>query len=146
MSTIKLEIEVNAGNARAVAQFLEAIAGVERVKEPAKMEVVDAEEVKASATAKTPTPRSSRAKPKSQPVEEEADYDEFEMEDEEDGVLGKEDDEDITADDLRAKQAEKVVKNREAIKAQLKKLGATGIKDLGPEYFQKYFDFLAKLK
>lgn len=141
MSTVKLEIEVNAENVKVVAQFLEAIAGM--AKTVAKMEVVDAEEVKAPEPAKTPAPRPSRAKPKPAPVEEE------EAEDDDEGLNDPEEEaeeEEIDADDIRALQAEKVDKHRATIKAQLGKLGATGIKDLDPKNYQKYYDFLAKLK
>jgi len=145
MSTIKLEIEVSAENVSAVSQFLQAIAGGDKSK---KMEVVDAEEVKAPAPAKTPTPRPSRAKAKPAPVEEEIEDEdeEFEIEDEEDGVLGKDEDEEITADDLRALQATKIDKHRPAIAAHYGKLGAKGISSLAPENFQKMFDILSKLK
>lgn len=142
MSTIKLEIEVSAENVSVVSQFLQAIAGGDKSK---KMEVVGVEEVKAPAPAKTPAQRPSRAKPKAPPVEEPEDEDDDlaeEPEDEDDLI----DDEEITADDIRAKQAEKIDKNRPAIVAQLGKLGAKGISTLDPKHFQKYFDFLSKLK
>jgi len=143
MSTVKLEIEVSAENVKVVAQFLEAIAGTSR--SVAKMEVVDAEEVKSPAPVKAPTPRPSRAKPKPAPVEEEIDELD-ETEEEEIDELDETEEEEIDADDIRVLQAEKVDKHRATIKAQLGKLGATGIKDLDPKNFQKYYDFLAKLK
>jgi len=141
MSTIKLEIEVSAENVSVVSQFLQAIAGSAKAK---KTEVVDAEEVKAPAAAKAPTPRPSRAKPKAPPVEEEEVDDDFSEDDEDDN----EEDEtsEITSDDIRAVQATKIDKNREALKAQYKKLGATGISSLAPENYQKMYDFLVKLK
>jgi len=103
------------------------------------MDVTDAEEVKAPAPAKTPTPRPSRAKAKPAPVEEE-------IEDEDEDEEFQMEDEEITADDLRALQATKIDKHRPAIAAHYIKLGAKGISSLAPENFQKMFDFLSKLK
>ena len=132
MSTIKLEIEVSAENAGHVMKFIGDIAygGSTDVK---NVKVVDAEEVKAPAPVKTPTPRPSRANPKPEPVIEEEEDPEFE-------------EEEITADDLRALQATKIDKHRPAIAAHYQKLGAKGISSLAPENFQKMFDFLSKLK
>jgi hypothetical protein len=141
MSTIKLEIEVSAENVSAVSQFLQAIAGGDKSK---KMEVVEAEEVKAPTPAKAAAPRPSRAKQKPIPVEELEEEIDEELEEEIDEEL--EEEEGIDADDIRALQATKVDKHREAIKAQLKKLGATGIKDLDEKKYQAYYDFLGKLK
>lgn len=145
MSTIKLELTVDANNIELVTEFLGRIAvatvGGKRV---AEMKVVDAEEVKDTAVRK---PRPSRAKPKTPIVEVEVDEDEEDLDgDDLDEDLDDEEDEAITADDLRAKQAEKVDKHRAAIKAQLGKLKATGIKDLDEKHYQAYFDFLSKLK
>jgi len=127
MSTIKIEFE-SEDNAvvTAVAALTNSLLG----KSVAKMEVVEAEEVKPT---KTPTPRPSRAKTKPEPVVEEEEETEEQAEE-------------IEADDIRALQATKVDKHREAIKAQLKDLGATGIKDLDEAYYRAYYDFLAKLK
>lgn len=146
MSTIKLEIEVSAENVRTVAQFLEAIAG--SAKSIAKMDVVDAEEVKAPAPTKTPTPRPSRAKAKPAPVVEEPEDDEDEDDDfgAADAPIEDDEEESITADDLRAAQAAKIDKHRAELKAQYNKLGATGIKDLDEKHYQKMFDFISKLK
>jgi len=113
-----------------------------------KMNVVDAEEVKAPTPAKTPAPRPSRAKAKPAPVEEEIEdeeEEEFEVEEEEEFEV-EEEEEAITADDLRALQATKIDKHRPAIAAHYQKLGAKGISSLAPENFQKMFDFLSKLK
>jgi len=139
MSTIKLEIEVSAENVKHVSAFLEQISGVNG--KVAKIEVLDAEEVKTPV--KTPTPRPSRAKAKPAQVEEPEDEDE-DFSDDEDGPI--EDDEEITADDLRALQATKIDKHRPAISTHYGKLGAKGISSLAPENFQKMFDFLSKLK
>ncbi len=134
MSTIKLEFESEDNVVvTAVAALTNSLLG-KTTDKVAKMEVVDSEEVKAPTPAKTPATRPSRAKPKPSPVEEE----------EIDEELGGEGD--IDADDIRALQATKVDKHREAIKAQLKKLGATGIKDLDEKKYQAYYDFLGKLK
>lgn len=140
MSTIKLELTVDANNIELVTEFLGRIA-VATVggKKVTDMKVVDAEEVKTEAPAKKQRP--SRAKVKI-PVVEEDDEDL----DDDDEDLDDDDDEAITGDDLRAKQAEKVDKHRVAIKAQLGKLKATGIKDLDEKHYQAYFDFLSKLK
>ncbi len=148
MSTIKLEFDSEDNRAVAgVAALTNSLLGKTNIfsEKLAKMEVVDAEEVKAPAPVKTPTPRPSRAKPKPAPVEEVEDEDE-DFSDEEEATEDESDDEDITADDLRAKQAEKVDKHRAAIKAELGKLKATGIKDLDEKHYAKYFDFLSKLK
>jgi hypothetical protein len=137
MSTIKLEIEVSAENVKHVSAFLEQIAGGS--KAVAQVEVVDAEEVKVP---KTPTPRPSRAKVKQPEPEEE----EIEEEDELNDAPEEEESEEIDADDIRALQATKVDAHRATIRAELAKLGATGIKDLDAKNYQKYYDFLAKLK
>lgn len=153
MSTIKLEIEVSAENVKHVSAFLEQISAING--KVAKIEVVDAEEVKAPAPAKTPTPRLSRAKAKPAPVEAKPApvEEEIEYEDDEDftdaeqgGDEFEEEEEAITADDLRALQATKIDKHRPAIAAHYGKLGAKGISSLAPENFQKMFDFLSKLK
>ncbi len=144
MSTIKLEIEVSAENVTAVAQFLEAIAGGDKSK---KIEVIDAEEVKAPAPVKTPTPRPSRAKPKPAPVEEEETEEDDETEAE--GDFEDEDlssDDDITADDLRAVQAEKIGKHKAAMFAKYVELGSKGISSLDPKHYRTMFDFISKLK
>lgn len=148
MSTIKITVELEQ-NDENIKRVLTALIGSTpttgtNVK---TMEVKDAEEVKAPAPAKTPTPRPSRAKPKPSPVEEEEEF-ETEEEEFETGQEGEgmEDEEEITADDLRALQATKIDKHRPAIAAHYQKLGAKGISSLAPENFQKMFDFLSKLK
>ena len=144
MSTVKIEFE-SEDNAVvvAIAAMANSLLG-KTTEEVKKMEVVEAEEVKPT---KTPTPRPSRAKAKPEPApepgEEETDEDAPEAEEEQ---AEDEQAEEIEADDIRALQATKVDKHRETIKAQLKKLGATGIKDLDPDHYRAYYDFLGKLK
>jgi len=140
MSTIKLEFTVDASNAQAVGEFLVKIAGTGLKVN--SLEVADAEEVKAPAPTKAPTPRPSRAKAKPAPVEEPED-DDFGVEEE---TAEDDEEESITADDLRALQATKIDKHRAELKAQYNKLGATGIKDLDEKHYQKMFDFMSKLK
>lgn len=144
MSTIKIEFWSEDKNE--IAQLLNALAGVgATTKSVANIEVVDAEEVKAEAPVKAPTPRASRAKAKPEPTPE-PEEEEIEEDDDLDGDDDTPEAEEIDADDIRAVQATKVDKHREAIKAQLKKLGATGIKDLDEAHYAKYYDFLSKLK
>lgn len=149
MSTIKLELTVDANNIEIVTEFLGRIAVASvGAKKVADMRVIDAEEVKVPEPEKSaakPRPSRAKAKPEPAPAPEPEDDDELD-----DPEFTADDDEleaeDITADDLRELQATKVDKHRDAIKAQLVKLGATGIKNLAEENFQKYFDFLSKLK
>lgn len=141
MSTIKIEFESeDVAVVTAVAALTNSLLG----KKVNNIEVVDAEEVKAEAPVKTPTPRASRAKAKPEPAPE-PEEEETEEEEDLDGEDAPEA-EDIDADDIRAVQATKVDKHREAIKAQLKSLGATGIKDLDEAHYAKYYEFLSKLK
>jgi len=141
MSRIHISIELDS-NDSAFNAVLAALGQTATTTNVANIEVVGAEEVKAEAPTKTPTPRASRAKAKPEPTPEpeepEAEEDEIETEEEETP--------EIDADDIRAVQATKVDKHREAIKAQLKKLGATGIKDLDEAHYAKYYEFLSKLK
>jgi len=151
MSTMKIEFDSKDSKAvTAVAALTSSLLGEPNIfaRKLEKMDVTDAEEVKAPAPAKTPTPRPSRAKAKPAPVEEPEDDDEFQMGDEEDAEATPDEDldEEITADDLRALQATKIDKHRPAIAAHYGKLGAKGISSLAPENFQKMFDFLSKLK
>lgn len=146
MSTIKLELTVDANNIEIVTEFLGRIAvasvGGKKVNE---LKVVDAEEVKAPETEKpAPKPRPSRAKAKPQPEPEEEEDEDEDLDDE--GLEEEAEEETIDADDLRAKQAEKVAAHRATIKAKLTELGATGIKDLDEKHYAAYFDFLSKLK
>jgi hypothetical protein len=150
MSTIKLELTVDANNIEIVTEFLGRIAvasvGGKKVNE---LKVVDAEEVKAPEAEKpAPKPRPSRAKSKPQPEPEEDEDEDLDEDLDDEGLEDEEEaeEETIDADDLRAKQAEKVAAHRAAIKAKLTELGATGIKDLDEKHYQKYFDFLSKLK
>lgn len=145
MSTIKIEFE-SEDNAvvTAVAALTNSLLGKSTAKAVESVIVVDPEEVKAEATVKTPTPRASRAKVKPEPipVEGEEEIEDDDLDGEDDAPQTAE----INADDIRAVQATKVDKHRETIKAQLKKLGATGIKDLDEAHYAKYYDFLTKLK
>jgi hypothetical protein len=145
MSTIKLELHVDVNNIEIVNEFLSriAVAAVSGKKLEA-VKVVDAEEVVAAEKpAPKPRPSRAKAKPTAEPEpEEDEDFDD----DLEDGVLGKDEDESIDADDLRELQAKKVDKHRATIKAELVKLGATGISNLDEKHYAAYFDFLSKLK
>lgn len=145
MSTIKLELTVDANNIEIVTEFLGRIAvasvGSKKVTD---MRVVDAEEVKAEevkAPAAKPRPSRAKAKPQPEPEEEE---EEIDLDDE--GLEDEAEEETIDADDLRAKQAEKVAAHRATIKAKLTELGATGISSLDEKHYAAYFDFLSKLK
>lgn len=140
MSTIKIEFESeDSAVVTAVAALTNSLLG----KKANGIAVVDAEEVKPEAPAKAPTPRASRAKAKPEPTPE---PEEEETETEEEVETEEEEAAEIDADDIRAVQATKVDKHREAIKAELKGLGATGISSLDPAHFVKYHDFLTKLK
>lgn len=140
LSKIKLELDFNANNVELVKELLaKSTSGIDA--ENAK--VVDAEEVKAHEAEKpAPKPRPSRAKAKPQPEPEEIEDEDLDDE----GLEEEAEEETIDADDLRAKQAEKVAVHRAAIKAKLNELGATGIKDLDEKHYAAYFDFLSKLK
>lgn len=142
MSTIKIEFE-SEDNAvvTAVAALTNSLLG----KKVNDIEVVEAEEVKPEAPAKTPTPRASRAKAKPEPTPE-PEEEETETEEETDELDDEPETAEIDADDIRAVQATKVDKHREAIKAKLKEFGATGISSLDPAHFVKYHAFLTKLK
>lgn len=145
LSKIKLELDFNANNVELVKELLaKSTSGTDAEN----LKVVDAEEVKGPEAEKpAPKPRPSRAKAKPQPEPEEdedEDLDDDGLEDEaEEADI---DVEGIDADDLRAKQAEKVAVHRATIKARLQDLGATGIKDLDEKHYAAYFDFLSKLK
>lgn len=152
MSTIKIEFE-SEDNAvvTAVAALTNSLLGLRAEKSTGKpveqINVVDAEEVTAEKPA--PKPRPSRAKVKApEPVvEEETEDEDGDIDDNGfDDDLDGDDESAISIDDIRAKQAEKIDKHREALKAQYKKLGATGLSSLAPENYQAMFDFLAKLK
>lgn len=148
MSTIKLELHVDANNIAIVTEFLGRIA-VASVggKKVADMKVVDAEKVEEEITAKpTPKPRPSRAKikPTPEPEPEEDEEDEDDLDGEDDDL--DDEDEEVTADSLRALQADKIDKHRAALKAQYVKLGATGLSSLDPKNYQKMYDFMTKLK
>lgn len=147
MSTIKIEFLSEDKNE--IAQLLNALAGINtNTKSVESIEVTDAEvltKVEAPAKAK----RASRAKAEPTPVVDEPEAEEAEEIDDLDDDLEDDvelDEESIDADDIRAVQAAKVDKHREAIKAELKKLGASGIRDLDEKHYQKYYDFLSKLK
>lgn len=147
MSTIKIEFWSEDKNE--IAQLLNALSGVNaNAKSVEDIEVTDAEVlIKGETPVKTPTPRASRAKAKPEPTPEPQEPEAEEAEEIDD--LDDEDapeEESIDADDIRAVQATKVDKHREAIKAELKKLGASGIRDLDEKHYQKYYDFLSKLK
>jgi len=145
MSTIKLELTVDANNIAIVTEFLGRIA-VASVggRKVADMKVVDAEEVEDEIPAKpAPKPRPSRAKVKPTP-EPEPEEDEDDLDGEDDDL--EDEDEEITADSLRALQADKIDKHRAALKAQYAKLGATGLSSLDPKNYQKMYDFMTKLK
>lgn len=144
LSKIKLELDFNANNVELVKELLaKSTSGTDA----GNLKVVDAEEVKAPEAEKpAPKPRPSRAKAKPQPEPEEETIDEDEDLDDDGLEEGAEAEEEIDADDLRAKQAEKVGVHRATIKAKLQELGATGIKDLDEKHYSAYFDFLSKLK
>ena len=144
MSRIHISIELES-NDSAFNAVLAALGQTATTKSVANIEVVEAEEVKPEAPAKTPTPRASRAKAKPEPAPE-PEEEEIEEDDDLDGEDDAQEAAEIDADDIRAVQATKVDKHREAIKAQLKKLGATGIKDLDEAHYAKYYDFLSNLK
>lgn len=144
MSTIKLELTVDANNIEVITEFLARISATTvGGKKVADMKVVDAEEVAPQKTPAKPRPSRAKAKPEPEPEDEDDDLD---GDDDLDDDLEDTDEEAITADDLRAKQAEKVDKHRAAIRAQLGKLKAAGIKDLDEKHYSAYFDFLSKLK
>lgn len=152
MSRIHISIELDSNDSAFNAVLAALGKGVNaNAKSVANIEVVGAEEVKAEevkaeASVKTPTPRASRAKAKPEPTPE-PEEEEIEIEEEEEEIETEEEEAaEIDADDIRAVQATKVDKHREAIKAQLKKLGATGIKDLDEAHYAKYYEFLSKLK
>ena len=144
MSTIKIEITLDSKDANFNA-IIEALANTaDGGKKVNDIEVTDAEvltKVEAPAKAK----RASRAKAEPTPEPQEPEVEEVEEIDDLDDEDAPEE-ESIDADDIRAVQATKVDKHREAIKAELKKLGASGIRDLDEKHYQKYFDFLTKLK
>lgn len=146
MSTIKLELTVDANNIEIVTEFLGRIAvaavGGKKVE---SVKVVDAEEVKDEAPAK-PASKTRPSRAKAKPVPEPEEIEEDEDLDNEGLDIEDEEAESIDADDLREIQAKKVDKHRATIKAELGKLGATGIRDLDEKHYQKYFDFLSKLK
>jgi hypothetical protein len=147
MSTIKITVELEQ-NDENIKRVLTALIGSTPTTSTnvKTLEVVDAEEVN-TPPAKTPTPRPSRAKAKPAPVEEEIEDEDEEFETGQEGEGDLDDEEEaITADDLRALQAAKIDKHRPAIAAHYGKLGAKGISSLAPENFQKMFDFLSKLK
>lgn len=146
MSLTELKVVVTEQNAAIVAEFITKLHGAEQsVKAFAtaaeKLEVVDAEEVKAESESpkKEPVKRASRAK-KPEPVEEET---------EETTAAPNEEGEDentvITADDLRELQAKKVGAHRDAIIKKLNGLGAKNITSLDESKFAEYYNFLAEL-
>jgi hypothetical protein len=143
MSTIKLELHVGVNNIEIVNEFLSriAVAAVSGKKVEA-VNVVDAKEVAAGKPALKPRPSRAKAKPTPEPEPEEEDFDD----DLEGDEPATEVDESIDADDLRELQAKKVDKHRATIKAELVKLGATGISSLDEKHYAAYFDFLSKLK
>lgn len=143
MSTIKIEFE---SEDNAVVSAVAAMANSLLGKKANGIEVVEAEEVKPEAPAKAPTPRASRAKAKPEPTPVVEEVEEIEEETDELGDEPEAEEEEIDADDIRAVQATKVDKHREAIKAKLKEFGATGISSLDPAHFVKYYEFLSKLK
>lgn len=144
MSTISITIQLDSSDANFNA-VIDALAnlsdGSDKIKD---LKVKEAEVVETEKPKPAPKPKAP-AKPKPAPVEE-PEEEEFDEDlngpsDDEHGA-----DEEITLDDLRALQATKVDKNREALKAKFTELGATGLSSLKPEDYQAYYDFLAKLK
>lgn len=144
MSLIKLEVSVNADNALVVAEFIKSLAECtpktrEVVVGPEAIEVKDAEEVKPEEPKKEPAKRASRAK-KPEPVEEEQTEEEQTEEEQTEKTS------DITVDDIRTLQAQKVTAHRDAIIEKFKKLGAKGISSLDEDHFEEYYNFLKGLK
>ena len=141
MSTIKLELTVDANNIELVTDFLTRIsAQVNGVKE---IKVNNAQEVKEDKPAKAAATKKVAAKKAPEPEIEEED-DDFD-----DGLNDSLDNDSpvvVTADDLREAQALKVGSHRDAIIAKLKELGAKGISNLGEEHYAAYYNFLKCLK
>lgn len=134
------------GSKAVKAKSLEVV-GAETVSVPAgTYDVAEPEAVKVEATKAKAKP-ATKAKAKPAPVEVEEEIEETdEVEGIEDLDEDPAEDNEIEADDIRAVQATKVAQHRATIKAKLNELGATGIKDLDPKHYRKYFDFLSKLK
>lgn len=148
MSTIKIEFDTEDLKAiTAVQELTRSLQVGAVIKRVEKLEVVDAKEV-GILSKNPPKARPSRAKPKPEPVEEEIEDDEVDTAEPEDEDEDFSDDEEaeVSIDDIRALQALKIDKHRDALKAQYKKLGATGISSLAPENYQAMHDFMSKLK
>lgn len=143
MSTVKIEITVDASNVSALNTFLNELAG--QPKTANEIKVNGAEEVKdPKATLPSGKPRPSRAKAKPEPVEEEIE-EELEAE-ENDDLEAEEAEDDITIDDIRAKQAEKIGKHKLALIEKYKEFDAKGVSSLDPKHYREMYDFMANLK
>lgn len=137
MSTIKLELIVDANNIEIVTEFLSRISA--QTKGVKDVKVTDAEIVE-----KPEAPKKAAAKPAAKKAPAKAIVEEPEEEEEE--TFEAEEEETITLEDVKAMQAKKVAANRDAIVKKLNGLGATKLSELDEEHYQTYYDFLAKLK
>jgi len=144
MSTLKVEFDTEDQKA---INAVSALVGSFRPENGslAKIEVVDAEEVKAPAPTKTPTPRPSRAKAKPAPVEEE-ETEELEEEETEELEDDEAEEDEISIDDVRAEQARTITKHKDALIAQYKKFNAKGVSSLDPKHYPAMVAFMKKLK
>lgn len=152
MSLTELKVVVTEQNAAIVAEFIKSLASAAPAFKAftdavEKLDVVDAEEVKAESEApkKEPAKRASRAK-KPEPVAEEVETEELDDELEEETThQAANEAPSITADDLRELQAKKVGAHRDAIIKKLNGLGAKNITSLDESKFVEYYNFLAEL-
>ena len=152
MSTIKLEFESeDKAVLKAITAFTNSLQGSQPLSslvDANQIEVKDAEEVKADLLPKSGKPRPSRAKAKPVAVEEETETEELEDEApaRDDELEDETEEAEISIEDVRAKQAEKIAKHKPAIVEALASFGAKGISSLDPKHFAAYYDILAKLK
>lgn len=139
MSNIQITINLDSNDSKFDA-VLAALTGA-TAKSTNAAEVVQAEEVK------TPAPRSrTRTTAAATPAKVEEPEPVEETEEQGADLLGEEETEAISYDDLKALLAQKVTANRDAIVKKLKELGGSKISDLPKENYQALYDFMAKLK